>query len=301
MSLTVPLQREPVPLTEDQAMRYLRTTLVPGIGRAGQERLLAARVLVVGAGGLGSPVLLYLAAAGVGQVTVADTDVVDATNLQRQIVHGRASVGVAKTTSAAHRIADLNADVTVRERGFLTAADVDAEVARHDLVVECSDTFDTKFLIADACARAGVPLVWGTIVGTTYQVGAFWSAPPPGFPTTTLRHLYPAAPPAGSTPSSADIGVLGAACGQAGSAMASEAIKLITGCGEPLLGRILIADVAAARWNTVEYVAARGQARTQAASGAHPTGEAYTPDGAMPDDDLLETSTDNRTRAERQP
>ncbi len=290
MNITVPLKRPRVPLTRDQSERYLRTRLVPGLGEEGQERLLAARVLVVGAGGLGSPVLLYLAAAGIGHITIADADAVEATNLQRQIVHSRAGVGTAKTASAAARIRGLNADVEVRERGFVTAADVAAEVADHDLVLECSDIFDTKFLVADACAAAGVPLVWGTIVATTFQVGAFWSAPPAGVPACSLRDLYPAAPPAGSTPSSAEVGVLGAACGQAGSAMATEAIKLIAGFGEPLLGRILIADVAAARWNTVEYVAA---VRRESAERARAAQILADDQPAMPDDDLGEGRHDH--------
>lgn len=285
MDITVPLKRATVPLRAEQRDRYLRTLLVPGIGVAGQQRLLAANILVVGAGGLGSPVLLYLAAAGVGQITVADTDVVDVTNLQRQIVHSRESVGTRKTASAADRIRGLNPDIAVTERGFLTSEDIDEVVASHDLVIECSDTFDTKFLVADACAAAGVPLVWGTIISTTYQVGAFWTRPPAGLPATSLRDLYPAAPPTGSTPSSAEVGVLGAACGQAGSAMATEAVKLITGLGEPLLGRILIADVAAARWNTVEYVAAT---RGQEAEIARAEAIMRTDKPAMPDDDLTE-------------
>ena len=257
MTITVPVKRPAVPLRGDQVQRYLRTRLIPGVDDAGQERLLASSVLVVGAGGLGSPVLLYLAAAGVGHITIADTDDVDVTNLQRQIVHSRASVGTLKTTSAARRITAINPDVKVRERGFLTPADVEEEAAAHDLVIECSDTFDTKFMVADACAATGTPLVWGTIVALTYQVGAFWSAPPDGVRSTRLRDIYPAPPPAGTTPTSFQVGVLGAACGQAGSAMATEAIKLLAGFGDPLLGRILIADAAAGRYDTLTYAHVR--------------------------------------------
>ncbi|MDO5700846.1 MAG: HesA/MoeB/ThiF family protein [Bowdeniella nasicola] len=283
MPLTVPLARAVLPLREDQARRYLRTTLVPGIGADGQARLLASRVLVVGAGGLGSPVLLYLAAAGVGHITIADTDVVDDTNLQRQIVHDHASVGMSKTASAAARLRALNPDVEVREVGFLTEQSIDAEVANHDLILECSDTFATKFLVADACERAGKPLVWGTIVAMTFQVTVLWSAPPAGYPATRLRDLYPNEPPAGSTPSSAEVGVLGAACGQAGSAMAAEAVKLLASFGQPLLGRLLIVDVAAGRWNTVEYVAA---ARERAAERREAEAILTRDRPVIPDDDL---------------
>ncbi|MDO5727221.1 MAG: HesA/MoeB/ThiF family protein [Bowdeniella nasicola] len=289
MPLTVPLSAPLSPLSARQQARYHRTCLVPGIGEEGQRRLLAAKVLVVGAGGLGSPVLLYLAAAGIGQLTIADADVVESSNLQRQIIHTTTSVGTAKTASAAARIRGLNPDVSVSEHGWLTGENIDALVSEHDLVVECSDTFDTKFLVADAAARLGIPLVWGSIVAMTFQVGAFWSHAPAPYPATGLRDLYPDAPPAGTTPSSFDVGVLGAVCGQAGGVMASEVVKLITGAGEPLLGRIVIADAAAGRWNTVQYapatkrVAAARQAAAQRLADPH-----HQP--AMPDDDLLEDS-----------
>lgn len=290
MPLTVPLSHPLSPPSPAQLARYHRTCLVPGIGTEGQSRLLAAKVLVVGAGGLGSPVLLYLAAAGIGHITIADADAVDESNLQRQIIHNRAAVGTAKTASAAQRIRELNADVQVAEHGWLDETNVASVVAEHDLVVECSDTFQTKFLLADAAEACGVPLVWGSIVAMTFQVGSFWSKAPAPYPATGLRDLYPNEPPAGTTPTSFEVGVLGAVCGQAGGVMASEAIKLITGAGEPLLGRILIADAAAGRWNTVQYTpATQRAAQARAAAAARLADPHHQP--AMPDDDLLEPAT----------
>jgi len=240
-------------LDDDQRERYARNLLLPGFGEEAQSRLLEAKVLVVGAGGLGSPVLLYLAAAGVGHLGVADGDAVEAANLQRQVIHSRGSVGTPKTASAAARLRDLQPDVRVIEHGRVTPAGAADLFARHDVVVDCTDTFASKYLVADACAAVGVPLVWGTIVGMSFQVSVFWTAAPAPHPAVSLRDLHPLPPPAGATPSSLDVGVLGAACGQAGSVMAAEAIKLITGVGTPLLGRVLVADAGAGRWDVLPF------------------------------------------------
>ena len=239
-------------LTPDQRERYDRNILVPGIGEDGQRRLLDSRVLVVGAGGLGTPVILYLTGAGVGHIAVADADVVEATNLQRQVIHRIEDVGTEKTASAERAIRDLNADVEVARLGWITQENAEGIVAGYDLVLECSDNFDAKFTVADACASAGIPLVWGTIVSMTYQVTVLHSRPPEGYPAVTLRDIHPVQPGAGTTDGAPQIGVLGAAVGQAGSVMATEAVKWLTGIGRPLLGRLLIGDPRAGEWDVIE-------------------------------------------------
>lgn len=228
--------------------RYDRNIRIPGIGQAGQERLRAARVLVVGAGGLGSPVITYLAAAGVGSLTIADGDVLEPTNLQRQVIHRTEDLGQEKATSAKRFVNSLNPGVEVTTHGWVTPENVADLLARHDLVLECTDNFRAKFLLADACAQAATPLVWGTIVGLTLQVTVFDPARGGGH----LRDLYPEPPAEGATPSALQVGVLGAAVGHAGGLMATEAIKIVAGFGEPLIGRLLVADLAAGRWDVIE-------------------------------------------------
>lgn len=233
-------------LTSEQRARYSRHLLLPEIGELGQRRLLGARVLMVGAGGLGAPVLLYLAAAGVGTIGIVDDDVVEASNLQRQVIHNTASVGAAKVDSAAEAIAALNPDVkVVRHRERLTSANVDEVFGGYQLVVDGADNFPTRYLVSDAAARAGIPVVWGSILRFGAQVSVFWSRPVADREVVgvTLRDLFPSPPPPGSTPAARDVGVLGALCGQAGSLMAAEAIKLITGAGDPLFGRVAVFDI----------------------------------------------------------
>ena len=238
------------PLTREQVQRYSRHLLLGQLGDAGQRRLLAARVLVMGAGGLGSPVLQYLAAAGVGHLTLVDDDVVDASNLQRQVIHSTADVGRPKVESAAERIRALNPDVEVTGHHVrLDAANARDLLAGHDLVIDGTDNFPTRYLVNDVCAELGIPLVWGSILRFDAQVSVFWSRPDGGSPGVTLRDLFPTPPPEGTTPSCGQAGVLGAMCGQVGSIMAAEAVKLITGAGEPLLGRVLVLDVLGARWS----------------------------------------------------
>ncbi|WP_454777680.1 molybdopterin-synthase adenylyltransferase MoeB [Georgenia muralis] len=291
------------PLTREQVQRYSRHLLLGAIGDDGQRRLLAARVLVVGAGGLGSPALLYLAAAGVGHLGVVDDDVVDVSNLQRQVLHTAADVGRAKVDSAAEHLRDLNPEVTVeRHHVRLDASNAREIVAGYDLVLDGTDNFPTRYLVNDVCAELGVPLVWGSILRFDAQVSVFWSrprtaaaAPRPATaaarpaatgPATdespagpTLRDLFPAPPPPGSTPSCGEAGVLGAMCGQVGSVMAAEAVKLVTGSGETLLGRVLVLDVLTARWAELPLRPrpAGTAPRTRAEIGYDPTG---SPEGS---------------------
>ncbi|HEY8721433.1 molybdopterin-synthase adenylyltransferase MoeB [Pengzhenrongella sp.] len=249
----VPALVEPgPPLTATELERYSRHLLLPQLGDVGQRRLRNARVCVVGAGGLGAPVLLYLAAAGVGRIGIVDFDTVELTNLQRQVIHGQDDVGRAKVDSArdAMLAVDPELDVVVhRER--LTAENVDGVLGGYDLVIDGTDNFPTRYLVNDACVRAGLPEVWGSVLRFDAQVSVFWGRPPPGsgVAPVELRDLFPAAPAEGSVPSCATGGVLGALCGQVGSIMATEAVKLITGIGEPLLGRVLMLDALTARWS----------------------------------------------------
>ncbi len=244
----LPLVEPGQPLTREQVERYSRHLLLGPLGAVGQRRLLAARVLVVGAGGLGAPVLQYLAAAGVGHLGIVDDDVVDASNLQRQVIHTLADVGRPKVDSAAEKIAALNPDVRVeRHLVRLDAANARDLVAGYDLVLDGTDNFPTRYLVSDVCAELGVPVVWGSILRFDAQISVFWSRPNDGRPGVTLRDVFPTPPPAGTTPSCGEAGVLGAMCGQVGSLMAAEAVKLVTGAGDPLLGRVLVLDVLGAR------------------------------------------------------
>ncbi len=254
-SVRIPLLSAPVPLAPDEPdwERYRRNWLVAGIGEEGQARIRAARVLIVGAGGLGSPVLLYLAAAGVGTIGIADSDVVEISNLQRQLLHAEGDVGAPKPDSAAAHLLALNSGIRIERFGHVTREWLDAHGREWDLVVECTDNFDAKYLVADWCADSGVPLVWGTVVAMSYQVSVFWSAAPVPAPRTTLRMLHPSQPAPGTTPASTAVGVLGPVVGQTGTVMATEALKLIVGFGEPLLGRVLVGDALAQRTDVLVF------------------------------------------------
>lgn len=230
------------PLSAEQVTRYARHLLLPFVGAEGQRRLLNARLVVVGAGGLGSPSLLYLAAAGVGRITVIDDDDVDATNLQRQVIHDAMSIGLSKVESAVDRVRGLNPDVVVEGRQVrITQANAAELLQGHDIVLDGSDNFETRYAVDDACAELGLPLVWAAVYRTAAHLTTFWTAAPDGA-GVGLRDLFPEPPPPGSVPACGDAGVLGALVGQVGSMMASEAIKLITGNGAPLLGRVLYID-----------------------------------------------------------
>ncbi len=268
---------EPVAeLTAEQVERSSRHLLLPGLGLLGQRRLRAARVCVLGAGGLGAPVLQYLAAAGVGTLGIVDDDEVDVSNLQRQVVHGSSDVGRLKVDSARDAVHALDPSiVVVRHPVRLTRDNVAAILHGFDVVVDGTDNFPTRYLVSDAAAELGVPVVWGSVLRFDAQVSVFWSAAPGG--GVTLRDLFPVEPRADEVPSCAEAGVLGALCGQVGSLMATEVVKLVCGLGEPLLGRVLVLDGLRSRWTEVPLarpaVTAAGRAAARAAerSGAEPT------------------------------
>jgi len=231
-------------LEPEEIDRYSRHILLPEIGVAGQRRLKNARVLVIGGGGLGSPILLYLAAAGVGTLGIVDDDVVEASNLQRQIVHGVDDIGRLKIDSARDAVTAVNPRVTVRTHPLrLSRESATGLFEEYDVIVDGTDNFATRYLVSDAATVTGKPCVWGSILRFQSQVSVFWSTRGP-----TYRDLYPDAPPPESAPSCGEAGVFGALCGVAGSMMAAEAIKLITGTGRTLLGRLATFDLADATW-----------------------------------------------------
>ncbi len=243
---------EPAPeLTREEVARYSRHLIIPELGPDGQKRLKNARVLVIGAGGLGSPTLLYLAAAGVGTLGIVDFDVVDESNLQRQIIHGVADVGRPKAQSARDSIAAINPLVDVRLHEFrLDAGNAVELFGRYDLIVDGTDNFATRYLVNDAAVLAGRPYVWGSIYRFEGQVSVFWEDAPGGR-GVNYRDLYPEPPPPGLVPSCAEGGVLGIVCASVASVMGTEAIKLITGIGEPLLGRLMIYDALQMTYRTI--------------------------------------------------
>ena len=236
-------------LTDDQVDRYARHIILREVGGAGQQRLLNARVLVVGAGGLGAPVTMYLAAAGVGTIGLIDDDVVDLSNLQRQIIHTTPDVGRPKVDSAAETVARLNPDVTViRHRERLMAANALDIISGYDVVADGTDNFDTRFLVNDACYLAGVPLVSAAIGQFEGQLSTY-KAHTGDVPC--YRCIFPEKPPEGTVPSCAEAGVIGALAGVMGSLQATEIIKEIVGMGESMAGRLLIYDALATRMRTV--------------------------------------------------
>lgn len=228
--------------TEDQIHRYARHILLPQVGGEGQGRLLESKVLVVGAGGLGSPMLLYLAAAGVGTIGVVDDDVVDLSNLQRQVVHHTASVDMPKVESAAKTLAEINPDVTVIPHLFrLDASNIEAVLAEYDLVADGTDNFNTRFLVNDACYFAKKPLVSAAVLRFDGQIYTFRPFED-GTEKPCYRCLFREPPPPGQVPSCAEAGVLGALCGTMGSLQATEVIKELLGIGTSLAGNLLIYD-----------------------------------------------------------
>ena len=246
-----PLVSPAAELTAAEAARYSRQVVLPELGVTGQRRLKNARVLVIGAGGLGSPALLYLAAAGVGTLGIVDDDVVEESNLQRQIIHRTADVGRSKAASARDAIAELNPLVHVRLHELRLAPDNAVELfAGYDLVIDGTDNFATRYLVNDAAALAGKPYVWGSILGFAGQVSVFWESAPDGR-AVNYRDLYPQPPEPGLVPTCAEGGVLGVLCAAVASIMGAEAIKLITGIGEPLLGRLMIHDALAMTYRAI--------------------------------------------------
>jgi len=223
-------------LKDDQIERYSRQILLPNIGGEGQEKLLRAKVLVIGAGGLGSPVSLYLAAAGVGTIGIVDSDAVELNNLQRQILHSTKTVGQAKVESARTRMSELNPDVKVvamKER--LTSANILDIIKEYDIIVDGSDNFPTRFLVNDACVLSGKPLSHGGIFRFDGQAMTIIPGKGPCY-----RCLFSEPPPPGSMPSCQEAGILGAVAGVIGVIQANEVLKLILGIGEPLVGRLLV-------------------------------------------------------------
>ncbi|APT12441.1 adenylyltransferase/sulfurtransferase MoeZ [Mycobacterium avium] len=238
-------------LTADEMARYSRQLIIPGLGVDGQKRLKNARVLVIGAGGLGAPTLLYLAAAGVGTIGIVEFDAVEESNLQRQIIHGVADVGRSKAASARDSIAAINPLVDVRLHEFRLDASNAVELFGHyDLIVDGTDNFATRYLINDAAVLAGKPYVWGSIYRFEGQVSVCWEDAPDGR-GLNYRDVYPEPPPPGAVPSCAEGGVLGVVCAAIASVMSTEVIKLITGIGESLLGRLMIYDALEMSYRTI--------------------------------------------------
>ncbi|MEQ4565910.1 molybdopterin-synthase adenylyltransferase MoeB [Paenarthrobacter sp. CAP02] len=243
-----PLVEPAAELTPAEVERYSRHLIIPEIGAVGQRRLKNARVLVIGAGGLGSPALLYLAAAGVGTLGIVDDDSVDLSNLQRQVIHGVKDVGTPKIESARDAIAELNPLVNVVLHNLrLDSSNALDLFADYDLILDGADNFATRYLVNDAAAILGKPYVWGSIFRFDGQVSVFWAEHGP-----TYRDLYPEAPPAGSVPSCGEGGVFGMLCAAVGSLMVTEAVKLITGVGRSLLGRVALFDALGGSWREIK-------------------------------------------------
>ncbi|MCG8923751.1 MULTISPECIES: adenylyltransferase/sulfurtransferase MoeZ [Lentzea] len=247
-----PLVEPAAELTKEEVARYSRHLIIPDVGVDGQKRLKNAKVLVVGAGGLGSPALLYLAAAGVGTLGVVDFDVVDESNLQRQVIHGQSDVGRPKAESARDSVAEINPFVKVVLHQTHLNSENALEIFRdYDLILDGTDNFATRYLVNDAAVLLGKPYVWGSIFRFEGQVSVFWEDAPNG-QGLNYRDLYPEPPPPGMVPSCAEGGVLGVLCASIGSIMVTEAIKLLTGIGDPLLGRLMVYDALEMTYRTIK-------------------------------------------------
>ncbi|HEY5135828.1 MAG TPA: adenylyltransferase/sulfurtransferase MoeZ [Candidatus Nanopelagicales bacterium] len=243
-----PLVEPAEALTVDEVRRYSRHIIIPEVGMAGQKRLKNARVLCVGAGGLGSPALMYLAAAGVGTLGIVEFDTVDESNLQRQIIHGQSDIGRSKAESARDSVLEINPHVNVIVHDTRLDNDNVLEIfAGYDLIVDGTDNFATRYMVNDAAVLLGKPYVWGSIYRFEGQVSVFWDEYGPNY-----RDLYPEPPPPGMVPSCAEGGVLGVLCASIGSVMVTEAIKLITGIGDSLLGRLMVYDALEMSYRTVK-------------------------------------------------
>ncbi len=244
------------PLGPDEIERYRRHIVLAEIGGAGQQRLKNAAVLVIGAGGLGAPVLQYLAAAGIGHIGIVDDDTVSLSNLQRQVIHGTDAIGRSKIESAEAAIAAINPHVRVT--GFRTRFTPEAApglLAGFDLLIDGSDNFETRYAAADAAEAARLPLVTGAVgrFDGSLTVLKPWETDPDGRLNPGYRDLFPQAPPPGVVPSCAEAGIVGALTGVIGTLMAMEAIKVVTGAGEPLVGRLMLYDGLAARFDVMRY------------------------------------------------
>jgi sulfur-carrier protein adenylyltransferase/sulfurtransferase len=247
-----PLVEPAAELTKEEVARYSRHLIIPDVGVDGQKRLKNAKVLVVGAGGLGSPALLYLAAAGVGTLGVIDFDVVDESNLQRQVIHGQSDIGRPKAESARDSVAEINPFVKVVLHQTHLNSENALDIFRdYDLILDGTDNFATRYLVNDAAVLLGKPYVWGSIFRFEGQVSVFWEDAPNG-QGLNYRDLYPEPPPPGMVPSCAEGGVLGVLCASIGSIMVTEAIKLLTGIGDPLLGRLMVYDALEMSYRTIK-------------------------------------------------
>ena len=237
--MSLPPLVEPAPsLTIDEVRRYSRHLIIPDVAMDGQKRLKNAKVLCIGAGGLGSPALMYLAAAGVGTLGIVEFDVVDESNLQRQIIHGQSDVGRSKAESARDSVLEINPLIQVNVHELrLDSSNVMDLFSQYDLIVDGTDNFATRYLVNDACVLLGKPYIWGSIYRFDGQASVFWAEHGPCY-----RCLYPEPPPPGMVPSCAEGGVLGVLCASIGSIQATEAIKVLTGVGEPLLGSLMVYD-----------------------------------------------------------
>ncbi len=233
-----PLVKPAAELSVDEVRRYSRHIIIPDVGMDGQKRLKNARVLCIGAGGLGSPALMYLAAAGVGTIGIVEFDVVDESNLQRQIIHGHSDIGRPKAQSAADSVREINPYVQVNIHELrLDSTNVMDLFSQYDLIVDGTDNFATRYLVNDACVLLNKPYVWGSIYRFDGQASVFWSEHGPCY-----RCLYPEPPPPGMVPSCAEGGVLGVLCAAIGSIQVNEAIKVLAGIGEPLVGSLMVYD-----------------------------------------------------------
>jgi adenylyltransferase/sulfurtransferase len=247
-----PLVEPAAALTREEVARYSRHLIIPDLGVDGQKRLKNARVLVIGAGGLGSPALLYLAAAGVGTIGIVEFDVVDESNLQRQIIHGQSDIGRSKAQSAKDSILEINPLVQVNLHEVRLEPENAVELfEQYDLILDGTDNFATRYLVNDAAVLAGKPYVWGSIYRFEGQVSVFWDDAPDDL-GLNYRDLYPEPPPPGMVPSCAEGGVLGILCASIASVMGTEAIKLITGIGDPLLGRLMVYDALDMTYRTIK-------------------------------------------------
>ena len=233
-----PLVEPAAELTRDEVNRYSRHLIIPDVGMTGQKRLKNAKVLCVGAGGLGSPALMYLAAAGVGTLGIIDFDVVDESNLQRQIIHRQSTLGLPKAESAAATVREINPLIDIKVHNVALDRDNVMEIfSQYDLIVDGTDNFATRYMVNDAAVLLCKPYVWGSIYRFDGQASVFWAEHGPCY-----RCLYPEPPPPGMVPSCAEGGVLGVLCASIGSIQVNEAIKLLAGIGEPLVGRLMIYD-----------------------------------------------------------
>jgi adenylyltransferase/sulfurtransferase len=243
-----PLVEPAESLTVDEVIRYSRHLIIPEYGMAGQKRLKNAKVLCVGAGGLGSPALMYLAAAGVGTLGIVEFDTVDVSNLQRQIIHGQSDIGKSKAVSARESVREINPLINVNIHELrLDSSNVMDLFAQYDLIVDGTDNFATRYLVNDAAVLLGKPYIWGSIYRFEGQASVFWAEYGPCY-----RCLYPEPPPPGMVPSCAEGGVLGVLCASIGSIQVTEAIKVLTGIGEPLVGRLMTYDALEMNYRTLK-------------------------------------------------